>query len=357
MTIDDYMNIRQHLVIMAGGVGSRFWPMSNEECPKQFIDILGCGRTMLQLTMDRFRTIVPPQNVWVVTSRRYEKLVKEQLPEIPSQNILLEPCMRGTASCVCYVSWKIKKRDPKATVVVTPADHNVKNVEEFRKCVTESLEFASETDAIITLGIKPTHPSTGYGYIKADLSYSSSRKRNIFAVDQFREKPDLETAKQYVAQPSYFWNSGIFVWSVTTIVNAFRVYAPQTSAIFENLLPHYDSPDEQRFIDERFPMCENTSVDYAIMEKAEDVYVRPSDFAWSDLGTWSSLHEELPRDAYDNAVVGDNVKLFDTHGCIVHTSGNRKVVVQGLDDYIVVEKDDALLICKMSEEQRIKLFH
>lgn len=347
----------QHLVIMAGGVGSRFWPMSSEECPKQFIDILGCGRTMIQLTMDRFRTIVPPENVWVVTSRRYERVVKEQLPEIPSSNILLEPCMRGTASCVCYVSWKIKKRDPKATIVVTPSDHNVKDVTEFRQCVDEALEFAAETDAIITLGIKPTAPSTGYGYIKADLSYASSRKHKIFAVDHFREKPDLETAKKYVAQPSYFWNSGIFVWSVSTIVNAFRVYAPQTSAIFEQLLPHYDTPDEQAAIDTQFPLCENISVDYAILEKAEDVYVRPSEFAWSDLGTWSSLHEELPHDAYENAVVGDRVKLFDTHGCIVHTSGRRQVVVQGLDDYIVVERDDAVLICKMSEEQRIKLFH
>ncbi|MCF0235272.1 MAG: mannose-1-phosphate guanylyltransferase [Bacteroidaceae bacterium] len=342
---------------MAGGVGSRFWPMSNEDRPKQFIDILGCGRTMLQLTADRFKGIVDPDNVWVVTSQRYADLVREQLPDIPAGNILLEPCMRGTASCICYVSWKIKKRDPRACVIVTPADHDVKDVEAFRQSIAESVEFASETDAIVTLGIKPTHPATGYGYIKADLAYSSSRKRNIYAADEFREKPNLETAKQYLAAKNYFWNSGIFVWSVSTIVNAFRVYAPQTSAIFEAMLPIYDTPEEQAHIDREFPKCENISVDYAIMEKSDDVYVRPSSFEWSDLGTWSSLHEQLPHDAYDNSVVGDKVSLFETSNCIVHTSGHRKVVVQGLDGYIVVEKDDALLICKMDEEQRIRLFH
>lgn len=351
------MASHQHLVIMAGGVGSRFWPMSNEDCPKQFIDILGCGRTMIQLTLDRFRTLVAPENVWVVTSERYAATVRQQLPEIPAENILLEPCMRGTAPCVCYVSWKIKKRDPRATIVVTPADQLVKDVDNFRQSITESIEFAAETDAIVTLGIRPTFPSTGYGYIKADLAYSSSRQRNIFSVDQFREKPDLETAKSYIAQPNYFWNSGIFVWSVATIVNAFRVYAPGISSIFEKLLPAYDTADEQSLINEHFPTCENISVDYAILENADGVYVRPSDFAWTDLGTWSSLHDELPHDPYGNAVVGEGVRLFDSRDCIVHASGRRQVVVQGLEGYIVVEKDDALLICKMSEEQRIKLFH
>lgn len=351
------MTSHQHLVIMAGGVGSRFWPMSNEYCPKQFIDILGCGRTMIQLTLDRFRTIIPPENVWVVTSERYAAVVRKQLPEVPAENILLEPCMRGTAPCVCYVSWRIKKRDSRATIVVTPADQLVKDVDNFRQSINETIEFAAETDAIVTLGIKPTYPSTGYGYIKADLSYSSSRKRNIFAVDQFREKPDSATAKEYIAQPNYFWNSGIFVWSVTTIVNAFRVYASGISSIFEKLLPYYDTPEEQAMINARFPECENISVDYAILEKADDVYVRPSDFAWTDLGTWSSLHDELEHDPYGNSVVGDQVRLFDSHDCIVHASGHRQVVVQGLEGYIVVEKDDAVLICKMSEEQRIKLFH
>lgn len=351
------MNPHYHLVIMAGGIGSRFWPMSSEACPKQFIDILGCGHTMLQLTAQRFRSLIPAENIWVVTADRYASLVREQLPDVPEANILREPCMRGTASCVCYVSWKIKKRDPRACIVVSPADHDVKDVDNFHQSITDSMEFAAETDAIVTLGIRPTHPATGYGYIKADLSYSSSRKRTIYAVDQFREKPDLDTARQYVTRPEYFWNSGIFVWSVSTIVNAFRVYAPATSAIFEGMLPYYDTPEEQDRINAVFPSCENISVDYAIMEKADEIYVRPSDFAWSDLGTWSSLRAHLPHDAYDNAVVGGDVRLFDTTGCMIHTSGRRKVVIQGLEDCIVVEKDDALLICRLSEEQRIKLFH
>lgn len=350
------MTSHQHLVIMAGGIGSRFWPMSSVERPKQFLDILGCGRTMLQLTVERFAGIVPAENVWVVTSERYADLVREQLPDVPESNVLLEPCMRGTAPCICYASWKIKKRDPRATIVVAPSDHNVKDVTEFAQCINESLEFAAETDAIVTLGIQPSFPSTGYGYIKADLSFSSSRKRNIYAVDGFKEKPTREVAESYVAQPNYFWNAGIFVWSVTTIVNAFRVYAPGISKIFEGLLPYYDTAEEKAKLAEQFPLCENISVDYAIIEHAEDVFVRPSDFGWSDLGTWSSLHEELQHDAYNNAVVGEGVKLFDSRECMIHVAQGRKVIVQGLEGYIVVEKDDALLICKMSEEQRIGLF-
>ena len=264
--------------------------------------------------------------------------------------------MRGTAPCICYAAWRIKKRDPRATLVVSPADHNVRDTAAFAQSIGECIEFAAETDAIVTLGIHPDRPSTGYGYIKADLSYSSSRKQNIYAVDGFREKPDLATAQSYVAQSDYFWNSGIFVWSVSTIVNAFRVYAPAISRIFENLLPLYDTAEERAAIAREFPNCENISVDYAIMEKADDVYVRPSSFGWSDLGTWSSLHAELPHDSYGNAVVGDGVTLYDTHDSIVHVGSGRRVVVQGLDNCIVVEKDDALLICRMSDEQRIGSF-
>lgn len=350
------MTSHQHLVIMAGGIGSRFWPMSSVERPKQFLDILGCGRTMLQLTVDRFEDIVPASNIWVVTSEHYADIVREQLPDVPVDNVLLEPCMRGTAPCICYASWKIKKRDPRATIVVAPSDHNIKDVSHFGQCIGECLEFAAETDAIVTLGIKPNFPATGYGYIKADLSYSSSRKRNIYAVDSFKEKPELAVAQQYVAQPNFFWNAGIFVWSVTTIVNAFRVYAPKISSIFEGLLPYYDTPEEKSKIAELFPKCETISVDYAIMEHAEDVFVRPADFGWNDLGTWRSLHGELPHDAYNNAVVGEGIKLFESSDCMIHVAPGRKVIVQGLEGYIVVEKEDALLICKMSEEQRIGLF-
>ena len=345
-----------HLVIMAGGVGSRFWPMSTTEKPKQFIDVLGVGRSLLQLTFDRFKGICSPENVWVVTNRSYKDLVLEQLPEIPGTNILCEPCRRNTAPCIAYVSWRIKSKDRNANIVVTPSDHIVTNCEEFKRVISQCLKFTSETDAIITLGMKPTRPETGYGYIQADLSSCSPRNKEIFRVDSFREKPDLETAKKYIQNKSYFWNAGIFIWSVNTIVNAFRIYQPAISKIFESLQPVYGTPKEQEEIDLRFPECENISVDYAIMEKAEEIFVCPADFGWSDLGTWGSLLVQTKKDLYGNGVIGENVSLFDTHNCIVHTLDKKKVVIQGLDGYIVADDGNKLLICKLSEEQRIKQF-
>ncbi|HJH77545.1 MULTISPECIES: mannose-1-phosphate guanylyltransferase [Prevotellaceae] len=345
-----------HLVIMAGGVGSRFWPMSTTEKPKQFIDVLGVGRSLLQLTFDRFKGICSPENVWVVTNRSYKDLVLEQLPEIPVTNILCEPCRRNTAPCIAYVSWRIKSKDRNANIVVTPSDHIVTNCEEFKRVISQCLKFTSETDAIITLGMKPTRPETGYGYIQADLSSCSPRNKEIFRVDSFREKPDLETAKKYIQNKSYFWNAGIFIWSVNTIVNAFRIYQPAISKIFESLQPVYGTPKEQEEIDLRFPECENISVDYAIMEKAEEIFVCPADFGWSDLGTWGSLLVQTKKDLYGNGVIGENVSLFDTHNCIVHTLDKKKVVIQGLDGYIVADDGNKLLICKLSEEQRIKQF-
>ena len=348
--------INNHLVIMAGGVGSRFWPMSTTERPKQFIDVLGVGRSLLQLTFDRFEGICKPEHVWVVTNRNYADIVYEQLPEVPRSNVLCEPCRRNTAPCIAYVSWRIKSTDPKANIVVTPSDHIVANVAEFRRVVTQCLKFTGESDAVVTLGMKPTRPETGYGYIQADLSSSSARNKEIYRVDSFREKPDLETALKYIQQKSYFWNAGIFIWNVSTIVNAFRVYQPTMSKIFENLLPVYGTEREQEEIDKWFPECENISVDYAIMEKADEIFVCPADFGWSDLGTWGSLLMQTKRDLYGNSVIGENVKLFDTHDCIIHTTEEKKAVVQGLDGYIVAEKNGTLLICKLSEEQRIKQF-
>lgn len=341
---------------MAGGVGSRFWPMSTTEKPKQFIDVLGVGRSLLQLTFDRFKGICSPENVWVVTNRSYKDLVLEQLPEIPVTNILCEPCRRNTAPCIAYVSWRIKSKDRNANIVVTPSDHIVTNCEEFKRVISQCLKFTSETDAIITLGMKPTRPETGYGYIQADLSSCSPRNKEIFRVDSFREKPDLETAKKYIQNKSYFWNAGIFIWSVNTIVNAFRIYQPAINKIFESLQPVYGTPKEQEEIDLRFPECENISVDYAIMEKAEEIFVCPADFGWSDLGTWGSLLVQTKKDLYGNGVIGENVSLFDTHNCIVHTLDKKKVVIQGLDGYIVADDGNKLLICKLSEEQRIKQF-
>ena len=348
--------INNHVVIMAGGVGSRFWPMSTTERPKQFIDVLGIGRSLLQLTYDRFEGICIPENVWVVTNKKYAGIVKEQLPQVPTENILCEPCRRNTAPCICYVSWRIKAKDPKANIVVTPSDHIVTNTPEFRRVVSTCLQFTGETDAIITLGMKPNRPETGYGYIQADLSSNSARNKEIFRVDSFREKPDLSTALQYIRNKSYYWNAGIFIWNVNTIVNAYRIYSPSINKVFEKLLPVYGTPKEQEEIDKWFPECENISVDYAIMEKAEEIFVCPADFGWSDLGTWGSLLAQTKHDLYGNSIIGNNVKLFDSHNCIVHTLGQKKVVVQGLDGYIIAEEDGRLLICKLSEEQRIKQF-
>ncbi len=345
-----------HLVIMAGGVGSRFWPMSTSENPKQFIDVLGVGKTLLQLTVDRFGSLIPPENIWVVTNQKYAGIVKKQLADVPESNILCEPCRRNTAPCIAYVSWRIKSINPKANIVVTPSDHIVVNTAEFQRVIKECMLFTSETDSIVTLGMKPTRPETGYGYIQVDLSTSSLRNKEIFRVDSFREKPDLKTAQEYIKKNYYFWNAGIFIWNVNTIVNAFRVYQPSMAKIFESLLPVYGTPQEQEMIDLKFPECENISVDYAIMEKAEEIFVCPSDFGWSDLGTWGSLREQSKKDLYGNVSIGQEINLIESHNCIVHTTQEKKVVVQGLDGYIIAENDNTLLICKLSEEQRIKQF-
>ena len=345
-----------HLVIMAGGVGSRFWPMSTEEKPKQFIDVLGIGKTLIQLTVERFGDLVAPEDVWVVTNQKYAPIVEEQLPNIPKSNILCEPCRRNTAPCIAYVSWRIKSNDPKANIVVTPSDHIVTDITEFQRVIKECMRFTSETDAIVTLGMKPNRPETGYGYIQADLSTSSLRNKEIFRVDSFREKPDLKTAEEYIKKNYYFWNAGIFIWNVNTIVNAFRIYQPSMAKVFESMLPVYGTDKEQSLINDRFPECENISVDYAIMEKAEEIFVCPADFGWSDLGTWGSLHSQTKKDLYGNATIGQDINLIESHNCIIHTTQEKKVVIQGLDGYIVAEKDDTLLICKLSEEQRIKQF-
>ena len=348
--------ISTHLVIMAGGVGSRFWPMSTAEKPKQFIDVLGVGKTLIQLTVERFGNLVSPENVWVVTNQNYAETVRQQLPDIPEGNVLCEPCRRNTAPCIAYVCWRIKSRDPKANIVVTPSDHIVMDKQEFQKVIGECIKFTADTDAIVTLGMKPTRPETGYGYIQANLSASSLRNKGIVRVDSFREKPDLETAKTYISQNNYFWNAGIFVWNVNTIVNAFRIYQPAMAKIFESIFDVYGTPKEQETINRVFPECENISVDYAIMEKAEEIFVYPANFGWSDLGSWGSLHQQTKKDLYGNACIGQDISLFESHNCIIHTTQEKKVVVQGLDGYIVAENNDTLLICKLSEEQRIKQF-
>ena len=345
-----------HLVIMAGGVGSRFWPMSSPSLPKQFIDVLGCGRTLIQLTVDRFKNICPPENIWIVTSADYADIVREQLPEIGGEHVLLEPCRRNTAPCIAYVSWKIKAKNPKANIVVTPSDHIVTDEREFSRVVLSAMKFTADSDAIVTLGMKATRPETGYGYIEADLSMPCPSNKEIYRVDAFKEKPNQETAERYLRKNNYFWNAGIFIWNVSTIVNALRVYQPAMSKIFERLLPYYYTDKEQELINELFPACENISIDYAVMEKADEIYVFPASFGWSDLGTWGSLHDNLKKDAHNNICVGTNIKMHESRNCIIHVTEEKKDVIQGLDGYIVAEKNGMLLICRLSEEQRIKDF-
>lgn len=345
-----------HVVIMAGGVGSRFWPMSTPDCPKQFIDVLGCDRTFIQMTFDRFKGLVSPENVWVVTSAKYADIVRRQLPEIPVTNILLEPCRRNTAPCIAYVSWRIKSQDSNANIVVTPSDHMVTDVITFQKVIQDALDFTSESDAIVTLGMTPTRPETGYGYIQADFASPSMKNKNIFAVDKFREKPDLATAKEYVKQKEFLWNAGIFVWKAETIVQSIRIYQPEMAEIFDGLVPVYGTEEEQRRINEEFPKCNNISIDYAVLEPAEEKFVYPASFGWSDVGTYGSLFTLLEKDASNNAVVGQRVDLYDSSNCIIHTSDEKRVVIQGLDGYIVSEKDNTLLICKLANEQKIKKY-
>lgn len=345
-----------HVVIMAGGVGSRFWPMSTADNPKQFIDVLGVGRSLLQLTFDRFAGICKPENVWVVTNADYVEKVHQQLPQVPEKNILSEPCRRNTAPCIAYVSHRIKSECQDANIVVTPSDHVVLNVVEFQRVINGALQFAGETDAIVTLGIKPTRPETGYGYIQANLAMQSVRNKEIYEVETFKEKPNLETAVKYVKNNNFFWNAGIFIWNVHTIVNAFRMYQPSMNRVFESIADAYGTEREQELINQNYPNCENISIDYAVMEKAEEIYVYPCDFGWSDLGTWGSLAQLSHKDGNGNSLISPNVKTFETSNCIVNVDGAKQVVVQGLDGYIVAERDGRLLICKISEEQRIKEF-
>ena len=360
-----------HIVIMAGGVGSRFWPMSTPESPKQFIDVMGCGKTMIQMTVERFAPLCPMENVWVVTSGEYVDMVHAQLPQVPVQNILAEPAMRNTAPCIAYACWKIKQTAPDANIVVTPADALVVDVEDFRRVIARALEFTAAGKRIVTVGIRPTRPETGYGYIAAgEVATVQLRHRvegepccnngegdiQVLKVDSFKEKPQLEVAKQYLAAGNYLWNAGIFVWNVETIVESMRMFVPDLAAKMDEMSKAFYTADEPEVVRNIFPTCEKISIDYAVMEKADYIYTIPGDFGWSDVGTWGSLWTLLQHDENDNAVVGENVHLNDCRGCIVHAPGSKSVVLQGLEDSIVVERDGRLLICKLSEEQRIKDF-
>ena len=339
-----------HVVIMAGGIGSRLWPLSTPDVPKQFIDVLGVGRSLLQLTVDRFAPVCQPQHFWVVTGEKYVQLVKQQLPGIPESQILAEPEGRNTAPCIAYASWKIQQQDPEANIVVTPADALVLKTEAFTEVISKALEFTAERDAIVTVGIAPTRPETGYGYIHA----TEALHGQLVKVSEFKEKPDLDTAIQYLEDGHYFWNAGIFVWNVNTIVAELRAYAPQIAAVMDELKPALFTPREQEELRRLFPTCEKISIDYAVMEKSPRIYVIAEDLAWSDLGSWGSIMTHLTPDEDGNTVIGPDVRLFDCRNCFVHTAGEKTVVVEGLDGYIVAQSKDRLLVCRLSQEQHIK---
>lgn len=334
---------------MAGGIGSRFWPLSTPEYPKQFIDILGCGRTLIQLTVDRFKGICPMSNFWVVTNAAYVDIVRQQLPEMPANHILAEPAARNTAPCIAWACWRIKQESPDSNVVVTPADAVVMNPEEFRRVINNALEFTAKHDSIVTIGIKPSRPETGYGYIKVNTN--GIPEGEVRPVEAFKEKPNLETAQQYLADGGYLWNAGIFVWNVRTITSAICTYKPNLADDMEHMKSDAD-------VQNIFPNCEKISIDYAVMEPSAaegKVFTHPADFGWSDLGNWASLHDKLSHDLQNNGAVG-NVRLYECNNCVVHAEDAKKVVLQGLDGYIVSEKGGQILVCRRSEEQRIKEF-
>ena len=343
----------KHLVIMAGGVGSRFWPLSTPQCPKQFIDITGSGITMIQQTLDRFEGIIELDHVWVVTSEHYKELVLEQLEGINHQHVLLEPCMRNTAPCIAYVSWKILKEDEDALIVVAPSDHLVLDVPSFQEAIKRGFDFLIKKGGILTLGIKPSRPDTGYGYIKVGEDTGGG----IHVLERFCEKPQLPVAIDYFQSGQYVWNSGMFMWNVKTIVDELRKYAPEIAMIMDNIAPSMFSDKEQIVVNELFPTCPKISIDYAVMENTDMAYVEPAEFGWSDLGTWGSLYTLKQHDEAGNAVMGEKVAMFESEGCLVKVPQHKKVVIQGLKDCIVAEHDDTLLICQLKEEQHIKDWH
>lgn len=339
-----------HVVIMAGGVGSRLWPISTPSMPKQFIDVLGVGKSLIQLTMERFMPVCEPENFWVVTSENYVETVRRQLPGIPEDQILAEPVGRNTAPCIAYACRKIAVRHPSAAVVVTPADALVLKTDKFAETIRTALETVDGTDKIVTVGIKPTRPETGYGYIcSAEVA-----EDKVVKVEAFKEKPDLETARRYMEAGNYFWNAGIFVWSVATINDQLRRHAPQIADIMDRIAPSLYTAEETAALHELFPRCEKISIDYAVMEKSSEIHVIASDLGWSDLGTWGSVKEHIPADADGNSAVGTDVRLFGCNGCLVHAEKARTVIAEGLDGYIIAESDGNILVCRLSEEQHIR---
>jgi len=343
-------------IIMAGGVGSRFWPLSRSSKPKQFLDILGTGRTLIQQTYDRYSSIIPAENFLVVTSVSYKNLVLEQLPELNEKQILLEPLRRNTAPCIAYAAYKVKTTNPQANLIVAPSDHLILKEEEFIRQVQNGLEFVKNRDALLTLGIKPSRPETGYGYIQVKKKVKFNNLDNLHKVKTFTEKPDSEMARIFLESGEFFWNSGIFIWSLPSILAAFDTYLSDISSLFAKGQKLYNTEDEVHFINKTYSECQGISIDYGIMEKAANVFVLTADFGWSDLGTWSSLYDNKEKDKEKNVINGENVLTYDTSNCIINLSDEKVAVLQGLDGYIVAESNDTLMICRKEDEQQIKQF-
>lgn len=340
---------------MAGGVGSRFWPMSRNAHPKQFLDILGTGKTLLQQTYERFLHVCPKENIIIVTNVDYTNLVQSQLPDIQASQILAEPFRKNTAPCILYAAKKIALLNPDANIVVAPSDHVIIKEEAFVKAILQGLEFTSNKEVLLTLGIQPSRPDTGYGYIQF-IDDKSSEENKISKVKTFTEKPNLEMAKFFLQSGEFLWNAGIFLWNVKSILKAFELHLPDMYATFDAEENVYNSDDEAAFIHQAFHQCTNISIDFGVMEKATNVHVMGAEFGWSDLGTYGSLYEHIKHDENDNAIVGKYVMTYDTKNCIVNVPKDKLVVLQGLDDYIVVESDSILLVCKKSDEQQIRQF-
>lgn len=344
------MNKNYYAIIMAGGVGSRFWPVSTTEFPKQFHDMLGAGSTLIQKTFSRLSKLIPIENILILTNEKYNDLVLEQLPMVKQEQVLLEPAMRNTAPCILYASLKIKKLNPNALMVVAPSDHWIEDELSFSNNLQQCFDFCATENALMTLGIQPSFPNTGFGYIEFDKLDTKAIKK----VNQFREKPNYETAKSFLASGNFLWNGGIFIWSVKSITAAFQAFQPEMYKLFLAGWDNYNSANEDRFIKQNYSSADNVSIDYAVMENAENVYVLPATFDWNDLGTWGSLHEKLDKDKNNNAIVNATVLLNNASNNIISTSKEKLVIIDGLEDFIVVDKDNVLLIYPKSKEQEIK---
>jgi mannose-1-phosphate guanylyltransferase len=344
-------NKNHYVAIMAGGIGSRFWPMSRTALPKQFLDVLNTGKTLVQWTYERYAKFIPAENIYIVTSEEYVDIVKTQLPMLPIDNILAEPSKKNTAPCIAYISFKLAQMNPDAKCIVAPSDHLILEEDRFQAIVMQALDFVDHIKALATLGIQPTHPNTGYGYIQYE---GLEVAKDVFKVKTFTEKPDLEIAKSFIESGDFLWNAGIFAWKISSILAAFEKYQPEMYELFDQEKMHFNTPAENAAIQKIYPQCTNISIDIAIMEKANNVYVMPASFGWSDLGTWNSAYENMEKDYFGNAVASDNVIVIDATKCMINSPKDKLVLVQGLDDFIVIDTKDVLMICSRDKEQSIK---